>query len=691
LWRRSLPKPARKGGAVRLYKHPFRHRILRFLLLQRQLSSLFKTFKGLKVNLTKSALHPSRRISFLGAVFDSTHMRAIVVPERALAIRRLAASFTIGASHPLKMFQKMLGLMASASPVLELGPLRMRPLQHWLKPRVPSHAWRHGRLRIRVDQACVEALIPWKNSQWMERGVPQGMVCRRKVVMTDASNTGWGALCDGNPAFGLWTKAEAGIHINCLEMLAVCRALHFFLTDLKGHHVLVRSDNMTVVSYINRQGGLSSKCLFTLVKGLLEWAQLNLQTEPRCGYVIMKQRPFWGMDASSAGGPKDLGGLWQGRDNYHCPMYYSKDRDALAHDWPNLLLQGTETQAPSGGPSLEKPALVLRTVPAARSSPLAHSPEMGPPLSGERDNMAPPAQAVGPAPLVSGREPVNLSESVLNTISQARASSTRRLYALKWSVFSAWCSTRGEDSISCDISVILSFLQELLDKGRSPSTLKVYVAAIATSHTPIAGQSVGRNNLVVRFLKGSRRLNPPRPHTIPTWDLSTVLRALKGPPFEPLSSSDLRPLTVSQVPSCLEFGPGDSKVILKPRHGYVPKVPSTPFWAQVITLSALPSSEEDQELNLLCPVRALRMYIERTALCLLRLSRWIIDAITLAYSSLGLQCPVGVRAHSTRGMASSWAWSSGLSIAEICAVAGWASPFTFTRFYNLDVPVLQAR
>ncbi|KAL0148622.1 hypothetical protein M9458_056062, partial [Cirrhinus mrigala] len=41
-----------------------------------------------------------------------------------------------------------------------------------------------------------------------------------------------------------------------------------------------------------------------------------------------------------------------------------------------------------------------------------------------------------------------------------------------------------------------------------------------------------------------------------------------------------------------------------------------------------------------------------------RLSKWIIEAITLAYSFLGLQCPLGVKAHSTRGVASSWAWSS---------------------------------
>ncbi|KAL0163783.1 hypothetical protein M9458_039536, partial [Cirrhinus mrigala] len=231
---------------------------------------------GLRVNLTKSALRPSRQISFLGAIFDSTRSRAMVVPERALAIRQLASSFQIGARHPLKKFQRMLGLMASASPVLELGLLHMRPLQRWLKPRVPPHAWRHGRCRVKVDQACVRALVPWKDPRWMERGVPLGSVCRRKVVTTDASNKGWGALCDGSPAYGLWSKAEEGFHINCLEMLAVCHALHSFLPNLKGHHVLVRSDNMTVVSYINRQGGLSSRRLFTLVKGLLEWAQLNL-------------------------------------------------------------------------------------------------------------------------------------------------------------------------------------------------------------------------------------------------------------------------------------------------------------------------------------------------------------------------------------------------------------------------------
>ncbi len=303
--------------------------------------------------------------------------------------------------------------------------------------------------------------------------------------------------------------------------------------------------------------------------------------------------------------------------------------------------------------------------------PLARAPETGSPLSGERNNMAPSTRAVGSLHLATQREPTGLPERVLNTISEARALSTRRLYALKWSVFSTWCLNRGENPSTSELAVVLSFLQELLDKGRSHSTLKVFVAAIAAFHAPIAGQSVGRDNSVVRFLKGARRLNPPRPLTVPTWDLPTVLRALKGPPFEPLQSTNLRSLSLKTAlllalasvkrvgdlqalsisPACLEFGPNDSKVVLKPRHGYVPKVLSTPFRAQVITLSALPPSEEDRELSLLCPVRALRIYFERSApfrrteqlfvgfgnrakghpVTKQRLSKWIVDAVILFF------------------------------------------------------------
>ncbi len=60
------------------------------------------------------------------------------------------------------------------------------------------------------------------------------------------------------------------------------------------------------------------------------------------------------------------------------------------------------------------------------------------------------------------------------------------------------------------------------------------------------------------------------------------------------------------------FGPVYSHVVLRPRPGYLPKAPTTPFRDQVVNLQALPSEEADPAIALLCPVRTLRIYVDRT-------------------------------------------------------------------------------
>ncbi len=193
-----------------------------------------------------------------------------------------------------------------------------------------------------------------------------------------------------------------------------------------------------------------------------------------------------------------------------------------------------------------------------------------------------------------------------------------------------------------------------------------------------------------------------------------MLRALQIAPFEPLQSADLRILSMKTLllvalasikrvgdlqafsvdESCLEFGPGDGHVVLSPRLGYVPKVPTTSFRDQVVSLQALPLEEADPALAWLCPVRALRLYTDRTqslrtsdqlfvcyggqqkrkAVSKQRMAHWIGDAIALAYQAQGVPCPLRLRAHSTRGVASSWALARGASLTDICRAAGWATP-----------------
>ncbi len=60
-----------------------------------------------------------------------------------------------------------------------------------------------------------------------------------------------GGIHEGRIVNGRWGQHLTNLHINNLEMLAVFMTLKHFLHFLKGHHVLVRTDNTTVVAYIN--------------------------------------------------------------------------------------------------------------------------------------------------------------------------------------------------------------------------------------------------------------------------------------------------------------------------------------------------------------------------------------------------------------------------------------------------------
>ncbi len=107
-----------------------------------------------------------------------------------------------------------------------------------------------------------------------------------------------------------------------------------------------------------------------------------------------------------------------------------------------------------------------------------------------------------------------------------------------------WCGQAHIDPATCTMSDVLCFLQYRLDSGTLPSTLKVYVAAIASFRSPQGGQSIGRHALVARFLKGVRSLHSPHPPAVPPWGLVVVFRALSQPPFKPVTSVDLKELSL---------------------------------------------------------------------------------------------------------------------------------------------------
>ena len=56
-------------------------------------------------------------------------------------------------------------------------------------------------------------------------------------------------------ASGQWSPEQASLHINALELEAVCLAFYEFAPSLTGRYVLLCTDNTTVACYVSKQLG----------------------------------------------------------------------------------------------------------------------------------------------------------------------------------------------------------------------------------------------------------------------------------------------------------------------------------------------------------------------------------------------------------------------------------------------------
>ncbi|KAL0159179.1 hypothetical protein M9458_042904, partial [Cirrhinus mrigala] len=164
-----------------------------------------------------------------------------------------------GRSLTVKQFQQLLGLMAAASNVIPFGLLYMRPLQWWLKTK--GFSPRGNPLRMIKVTHVEEAVVP-KSGPGIGNSLPPRHASDRCIPHRLGGGHEW--------------SLRQSWHINCLEMLAVFRALKYFLPDLRDRHVLVCTDSTAVVYYINHQGGLRLRPLYKLAHQILVWSQGKL-------------------------------------------------------------------------------------------------------------------------------------------------------------------------------------------------------------------------------------------------------------------------------------------------------------------------------------------------------------------------------------------------------------------------------
>jgi hypothetical protein len=92
-----------------------------------------------------------------------------------------------------------------------------------------------------------------------------------KVLQSDASNLGWGAVWGSQQTGGRWAPVESSKHINYLELFAGFLALKTFCTADSNTHVQLQLDNTTAIAYLNNMGGTKSTELNGLAIQIWEW------------------------------------------------------------------------------------------------------------------------------------------------------------------------------------------------------------------------------------------------------------------------------------------------------------------------------------------------------------------------------------------------------------------------------------
>ena len=264
------------------------------------------------------------------------------------------------------------------------------------------------------------------------------------------------------------------------------------------------------------------------------------------------------------------------------------------------------------------------------------------------------------------------------------------------------------------LSKVADFLCWLCSsKNLSVSSIKGYrsmLSAVFRFHLPSLSTHPVLRDLLRSFCPESaeRQLRPP------AWDLSLVLRYLNTSAFELLSVAPLRALTqkvlfllakrvgeLQALSSVVTFVHGDAWLSYVPQ--FVTKLESL---TRSIPRSLVKSlSDFAAGLNddlLLCPVRALRLYLDRTAsLAPLRhhlfvsprcpsrslsknaISFFLRDVI----SSAGASRPeVGrLRAHDIRSVSTSAAFHRNWSVSAVLESATWSSSSVFSSFYLRDL------
>ena len=303
--------------------------------------------------------------------------------------------------------------------------------------------------------------------------------------------------------------------------------------------------------------------------------------------------------------------------------------------------------------------------------------------------------------------------------------SSSRLYQSRWKIFCGWCRGRSVAPVNASVPVVVDFLIHLhQDKGLSVSAVKGYCSAL-NSVLALKGLDLAASREITTLLRSFARSVNPVELRPPAWDVSLVLQSLTGAPYEPLRTCEehflaQKTLFLLALASAKRIGE---------LHALSYRVSHTRDWGEVsfafvtgfvaktqdpsslaprfegFTVPALPNARKNRNGRLLCPVRAVKVYLDCTAshrprcerlfvtagrskkeIAKTTVSFWLRKTISRAYELSGTALPVPApRARETRGIAPSILFRKNFAVDQVLKAGTWRRHTAFTRHYLRDI------
>ena len=225
---------------------------------------------GFVINFEKSHFIPTQQLEFLGLIVNTQDMTLLLPDCKVEAIK--AHCTHLLALHEVSVWElsQLIGKLTASIQAIFPAPLHYRHLQHLKHQALALRKGYDATIALSIEAR--EELRWWLAhlSAWNGRALlhPSPDL----VIETDASRSGWGAVCQGVQTGELWSQMEQRLHINCLELLAGSFAVKSFTKGRLCVHVRLRMDNTSAVAYVNRLGGTHFLVLSNLALALWEWA-----------------------------------------------------------------------------------------------------------------------------------------------------------------------------------------------------------------------------------------------------------------------------------------------------------------------------------------------------------------------------------------------------------------------------------